>query len=158
MYQPLVTILKTMEFETRYFNDRLEWRSWLENNFEAEDEIWLEYPKKETGKKIIFEKERSIEMSAEVKDISRQITKEVERINDSRDFPKDIIHQVAKLSASAGKDMQKALNLVYKTEPNLKDQCVSRDLLYDELLKTAATCIKIMENMRNDNVRVRKYL
>ena len=42
-----------MEAETRYFTDRHEWRNWLEINFEKKDEIWLEYPKKETGKKRI---------------------------------------------------------------------------------------------------------
>ena len=40
--------------ETKYFTDRQEWRNWLENNFEARNEIWLEYPKKETGKKRIL--------------------------------------------------------------------------------------------------------
>lgn len=42
-----------METETRYFKDRHEWRNWLESNFEKKDEIWLEYPKKETGRKRI---------------------------------------------------------------------------------------------------------
>ena len=42
-----------MQTETRYFTDRHEWRNWLESNFEKKDEIWLEYPKKETGRKRI---------------------------------------------------------------------------------------------------------
>ena len=40
--------------ETKYFTSRQEWRRWLENNFETRDDIWLEYPKKETGKKRIL--------------------------------------------------------------------------------------------------------
>jgi len=40
--------------ETKYFTNRQDWRKWLENNFETRDDIWLEYPKKETGKKRIL--------------------------------------------------------------------------------------------------------
>ncbi|WP_438422813.1 YdeI/OmpD-associated family protein [Aquimarina macrocephali] len=39
---------------TKYFIDRKEWRKWLETNFEAKDDIWLEYPLKKTGKKRIL--------------------------------------------------------------------------------------------------------
>lgn len=42
------------EIETKYFINRQDWRKWLENNFETRDDIWLEYPKKETGKKRIL--------------------------------------------------------------------------------------------------------
>lgn len=35
---------------TKYFIDRKDWRRWLETNFEAEEDIWLEYPLKKTGK------------------------------------------------------------------------------------------------------------
>lgn len=42
------------ELTTKYFIDRKEWRTWLETNFETEDEIWLEYPVKKTGKKRIL--------------------------------------------------------------------------------------------------------
>lgn len=42
------------EIETKYFINRQYWRKWLENNFETRDDIWLEYPKKETGKKRIL--------------------------------------------------------------------------------------------------------
>ncbi len=42
-----------MEAETKYFTDRQKWRNWLEANFEKKDEIWLEYPKKDTGRKRI---------------------------------------------------------------------------------------------------------
>jgi uncharacterized protein YdeI (YjbR/CyaY-like superfamily) len=42
-----------MEAETIYFTDRQEWRNWLEKNFEKKNEIWLEFPKKETGRKRI---------------------------------------------------------------------------------------------------------
>ena len=41
------------DLETRYFTDRQKWRNWLEVNFESRDDIWLEYPKKQTGKKRI---------------------------------------------------------------------------------------------------------
>ncbi|SHF19803.1 Uncharacterized conserved protein YdeI, YjbR/CyaY-like superfamily, DUF1801 family [Mariniphaga anaerophila] len=42
------------EIKTKYFANRQDWREWLENNFETQDNIWLEYPKKETGKKRIL--------------------------------------------------------------------------------------------------------
>ncbi len=39
---------------TRYFIDRKEWRKWLANNFESEEDIWLEYPLKKTGRERIL--------------------------------------------------------------------------------------------------------
>lgn len=36
--------------KTKYFIDRKDWRKWLETNFETENDIWLEYPLKKTGK------------------------------------------------------------------------------------------------------------
>lgn len=42
------------EIITKYFVDRQEWRKWLEANFETEDDIWLEYPLKNTGKERIL--------------------------------------------------------------------------------------------------------
>lgn len=39
---------------TKYFVDRKDWRKWLETNFETEDDIWLEYPLKNTGRKRIL--------------------------------------------------------------------------------------------------------
>lgn len=42
------------ELTTKYFTDRIEWRKWLETNFEIEDDIWLEYPMKKTGNKRIL--------------------------------------------------------------------------------------------------------
>lgn len=42
------------EISTKYFVDRKEWRKWLEANFENEEDIWLEYPLKKTGKKRIM--------------------------------------------------------------------------------------------------------
>jgi uncharacterized protein YdeI (YjbR/CyaY-like superfamily) len=42
------------EISTKYFVDRKEWRKWLEANFETEEDIWLEYPLKKTGKKRII--------------------------------------------------------------------------------------------------------
>ena len=38
---------------TQYFTNRQLWRAWLQANFETEDDVWLEYPKKKTGKKRI---------------------------------------------------------------------------------------------------------
>ncbi len=38
------------EITSKYFIDRKEWRKWLENNFETENDIWLEYPLKKTEK------------------------------------------------------------------------------------------------------------
>lgn len=41
------------EIETIYFINRADWRNWLLQNFEQKVEIWLEYPKKKTGKERI---------------------------------------------------------------------------------------------------------
>ncbi len=40
--------------KTKYFFDRKDWRKWLETNFETEEDIWLEYPLKKTGKERIL--------------------------------------------------------------------------------------------------------
>lgn len=40
--------------KTKYFVDRRDWRAWLEANFESEDDIWLEYPLKKTGRARIL--------------------------------------------------------------------------------------------------------
>jgi uncharacterized protein YdeI (YjbR/CyaY-like superfamily) len=42
------------KIESKYFIDRQNWRKWLETNFEIKDDIWLEYPKKETGRERIL--------------------------------------------------------------------------------------------------------
>ncbi len=42
------------EIKTIYFTNRKDWRKWLETNFESEDDIWLEYPLKKTGKKRLL--------------------------------------------------------------------------------------------------------
>ncbi|MGB5819398.1 MAG: YdeI/OmpD-associated family protein [Saonia sp.] len=34
----------------KYFTHREDWRHWLKENFDTTDEIWLEYPKKTSGK------------------------------------------------------------------------------------------------------------
>ncbi|MEM8907663.1 MAG: YdeI/OmpD-associated family protein [Bacteroidota bacterium] len=39
---------------TKYFTDSVQWRAWLTDHFDRESAIWLEYPKKKTGKKRIF--------------------------------------------------------------------------------------------------------
>ena len=36
--------------ETLYLADRKKWRAWLEKNFNTAKEIWLEFPKKSSGK------------------------------------------------------------------------------------------------------------
>ena len=38
----------------KYFVDRKDWRKWLEANFETADAVWLQYPLKKTGKKLIL--------------------------------------------------------------------------------------------------------
>jgi uncharacterized protein YdeI (YjbR/CyaY-like superfamily) len=40
--------------KTIYFDNRYDWRDWLENNFKDADEIWLIFPKKHTGKPSIL--------------------------------------------------------------------------------------------------------
>ncbi len=41
--------------KTLYVTDRKEWRTWLEKNFDTENEIWLLYPKKSSGKpRIVY--------------------------------------------------------------------------------------------------------
>jgi uncharacterized protein YdeI (YjbR/CyaY-like superfamily) len=40
--------------KTLYVIDRNAWRAWLEDNFGKENEIWLVYPKKSSGKKCIL--------------------------------------------------------------------------------------------------------
>jgi uncharacterized protein YdeI (YjbR/CyaY-like superfamily) len=40
--------------KTIYFDNRNDWREWLQNNFEDADEIWLIFPKKHTGKPSIL--------------------------------------------------------------------------------------------------------
>ncbi len=42
------------EIRTQYFTKRQEWRDWLAIHFEEEDDIWLEYPLKKTGKARIL--------------------------------------------------------------------------------------------------------
>lgn len=42
------------EVRTKYFTDRKDWRKWLETRFDSEDDIWLEYPLKKSGKKRIL--------------------------------------------------------------------------------------------------------
>src|SRR5512138_1673953 len=36
--------------KTLYLTNRKDWRKWLRQHYKAEKEIWLIYPKKETGK------------------------------------------------------------------------------------------------------------
>jgi uncharacterized protein YdeI (YjbR/CyaY-like superfamily) len=36
--------------EALYFDNRKDWREWLQNNYKNADEIWLISPKKHTGK------------------------------------------------------------------------------------------------------------
>lgn len=42
------------KISTKYFIDRKEWRKWLETNFETKNDVWLEYPLKNTGKTRIL--------------------------------------------------------------------------------------------------------
>jgi uncharacterized protein YdeI (YjbR/CyaY-like superfamily) len=36
--------------QTLYITDRKDWRNWLKQHYKTENEIWLVYPKKATGK------------------------------------------------------------------------------------------------------------
>jgi len=36
--------------QTLYITNRKDWRNWLKKNYKTQDEIWLVYPKKATGK------------------------------------------------------------------------------------------------------------
>jgi len=50
-----IKIACTEGMETKYFIERSEWRNWLAENFDKKEEIWLEYPKKASGKpRIIY--------------------------------------------------------------------------------------------------------
>lgn len=40
--------------EILYFTTRQEWRIWLETHFQTQNDVWLEYPLKKTGKKRIL--------------------------------------------------------------------------------------------------------
>ena len=41
---------KQTNLKTLYVNNRKDWRTWLENNFDKEKEVWLVFPKKASGK------------------------------------------------------------------------------------------------------------
>ena len=40
--------------ETLYLTDRIDWRYWLQKNFDKKPEVWLIYPKKSSGKPRIL--------------------------------------------------------------------------------------------------------
>lgn len=48
------TTYEMSEITTKYFTNRKDWRKWLQAHFESEDDIWLEYPLKRTGRKRIL--------------------------------------------------------------------------------------------------------
>ena len=39
------------ENKIKYFENREDWRKWLMDNFETEDEIWFVFPLKSSGEK-----------------------------------------------------------------------------------------------------------
>lgn len=41
--------MRINQSKTLYVTNRKDWRTWLENNFEKENEVWLVYPKKASG-------------------------------------------------------------------------------------------------------------
>ena len=41
------------ENKIKYFENREDWRKWLMDNFETEDEIWFVFPLKSSGEKSI---------------------------------------------------------------------------------------------------------
>jgi len=43
------------KLKTLYLDNRKDWRAWLENNFDKEEEIWLVYPSKSSGRpRIVY--------------------------------------------------------------------------------------------------------
>lgn len=41
------------ENKIKYFENREDWRKWLMDNFETEDEIWFVFPLKSSGEKVL---------------------------------------------------------------------------------------------------------
>lgn len=56
-------------------------------------------------------------------------------------WPKDIIHQVSIMNEEAGESIRSALNHFYDNEPIIE--------LKNELIQTAAMCIRCLENIDN---------
>ena len=70
--------------------------------------------------------------------IIEEITEEVDRAKSLHDWPKDIIHQVAVIGEESGEALQASLNHVYEG--------LSKDLIREEVIQCAATCIRYLEN------------
>ncbi len=44
----------TSENKIKYFESRVDWKTWLTDNFETTNEIWFVFPNKSSGKKSIL--------------------------------------------------------------------------------------------------------
>ena len=44
-----------MSIEIKYFENRKDWRKWLNDNFETANEVWFVFPSKSSGEKSIKE-------------------------------------------------------------------------------------------------------
>ena len=42
-----------MSIEIKYFENRKDWRKWLNDNFETANEVWFVFPSKSSGEKSI---------------------------------------------------------------------------------------------------------
>lgn len=42
-----------MSIEIKYFENRKDWRKWLNDNFEIANEVWFVFPSKSSGEKSI---------------------------------------------------------------------------------------------------------
>lgn len=41
-----------MSIEIKYFENRKDWRKWLNDNFEIANEVWFVFPSKSSGEKV----------------------------------------------------------------------------------------------------------
>ena len=70
--------------------------------------------------------------------IIREIKAELRRARKLHDWPDDLIHQVAVIAEEAGEVVQAANNHVYGA--------ASKDKIREEVIQTAATCLRYLEN------------
>ena len=81
---------------------------------------------------------------AESQNILDEILIEVKRAEDLHTWPSDIIHQVAVIGEESGEALQASLNYLYHGE--------SKDLIREEVIQCAATCIRYLKNNREGDL------
>jgi len=74
--------------------------------------------------------------------MTSEIRKELRRAKKLHDWPKDQVHQVAKIAEEAGEALQAANN-------NL-EAGASIDFIREEVIQTIVTCLRWLENNRRD--------